>query len=45
MLQFMDLRWPRVFQRSNVGLVVKCFRDVLMYVLERYINKDYYYYY
>ena len=43
MLQLMDLRWPRVFQRSNVGLV-KCFRDVLMYVLERYINKDYYYY-
>ena len=43
-LQFMDLRWPRVFQRSNVGLVVKCFRDVLMCVLERYINKDYYYY-
>ena len=39
MLQFMDLRWPRVFQRSNVGLVVKCFRDVLMYVLERYIKK------
>ena len=23
MLQFMDLRWPRVFQRSKVGLVVK----------------------
>ena len=44
MLQFMDLRWPRVFQRSNVVLVVKCFRDVLMYVLEHYINKDYYYY-
>ena len=21
MLQFMDLRWPRVFRRSNVGLV------------------------
>ena len=22
MLRFMDLRWPRVFRRSNVGLVV-----------------------
>ena len=27
------------------GFIVKCFRDVPMYVLERYINKDYYYYY
>ena len=24
MLQFMDLRWPRVFQRSNVGLLEMC---------------------
>ena len=24
------------------GFIVKCFRDVPMYVLERYINKDYY---
>ena len=22
MLEFMDLRWPRVFRRSNVGLVL-----------------------
>ena len=22
MLRFMDLRWPRVFRRSNVGLVL-----------------------
>ena len=27
------------------GFIVKCFRYVPMYVLERYINKDYYYYY
>ena len=23
MLRFMDLRWPRVFPRSNVGLVIQ----------------------
>ena len=24
MLRFMDLRWPRVFRRSNAGLVIEC---------------------
>ena len=28
MLRFMDLRWPRVFRRSNVGLVSVCYKLV-----------------
>ena len=39
MLRFMDLRWPRVFRRSNVGLVWLCSHHRIM-KFSGVINKD-----
>ena len=37
MLRFMDLRWPRVFRRSSVGLV-KLWSSILVMVLRKLLS-------
>ena len=36
MLRFMDLRWPRVFRRSNVGLVIIIIINIIIDIILLY---------